>query len=781
MKLPENFRVEFLFLLILLAPFAASGSFAETAADATGDPLLVPLACFAPGTPASVVEAHATRRSWQLLTSLREPSGDRHQFADGNRWTRTATDGSGLGQGDPTTLTWSVVPDGLSITGYGGEATSPSNLRAFLDSTYGSSAVWIPLLQGVFDRWSELTGLRYVYESSDDGATFPTGEGVLGVRGDVRLAGHAIDGTSGVLAYNFYPNLGDMVLDTADGVLQNTNNNSLVLRNVLSHEHGHGIGIPHVCPVNQTKLMEPYLTTAFDGPQHDDIVAANRGYGDRYEDSDTPGTATPIGSAPAAVVLDDLSADDPGEPDYFRFTVGSNSSVTVSVAPIGNSYLSGAQSSGGACSQGNLIDTSSLQDLSVEILDRDGTTVLAAADANGPGVGELLEGIGLDSGAGSYFALVRGSGQDDAQLYRLEIDLSDPQPTPEHTLTVSTAGDGSGSIVSTPAGIDCGADCSQNWNEGTTVELDTLPDAGSVFAGWSGAADCSDGVVTMMTDLTCTATFSVDPGESENFTLTVARSGNGQGTVTSNPTGIQCGSDCSEIFPDGTLVSLDASPSTGSVFSQWTGHADCADGLVTMVAARSCTAVFDLAPTQPEYRLTVSLTGNGGGSVTSTPAGIACGNDCSHDYARGTRVTLAAQASPGSVFKRFRGDASCRDGVVLLNSDVSCTAQFARSKRLSIKISGTGGTLRSAPEGLDCRQDCDVDFEEGVTIDLLAVPDPGWELYEWRGHPDCRDGQVTLRSNRHCHAVFVETGETANYVFQDGFESGTLDWWGIDP
>jgi hypothetical protein len=112
---------------------------------------------------------------------------------------------------------------------------------------------------------------------------------------------------------------------------------------------------------------------------------------------------------------------------------------------------------------------------------------------------------------------------------------------------------------------------------------------------------------------------------------------------------------------------------------------------------------------------------------------------------------------------------------------MNCSAQFARSKRLRIKVSGSGGRLKSAPDGLDCREDCEVDFEEGITVDLLQAPDSGWELVEWRGHPDCRDGQVDLSSNRQCHAVFAQTSAPSNLVFEDGFESGTMDWWETAP
>jgi hypothetical protein len=667
------------------------------------------------------------------------------------------------------------------IQGYAGEAASGSNLRAFLDGIYGSQAGWMPVLQSVFDRWSELTGLRYVHELNDDGAPFPTSAGVLGVRGDLRLSGHLIDGTAGIVAYNFYPNLGDMVLDTGDGVLQNTGSNSLMLRNVLAHEHGHGMGLPHVCPINRTKLMEPLLTTAFDGPQHDDIVAANRGYGDRYEDADTPGTATPLGSAPSALEVDGLSVDDPGDVDYFSFTVGSDGNVTVSVVPVGDSYLSGPQLSGGGCSQGTLIDTTSIQDLSVEILDQDGSTVLASVDANGPGLSETLANVALTGGSGAYFALVRGQGDADAQLYRLTMDVTESQPSPESTLAVVVQGDGSGQVLSMPAGIDCGAICSHAWSDGTAVQLQAFPDAGSVFGGWSGPADCADGSVTLAGDVTCTATFSADPVDPAHYTLTVARSGTGAGGVSSVPTGIDCGIDCAETFQEATVVTLAATPGNGSVFTGWTGTGDCDDGQVTILADRSCTAIFDLAPGNPTYTLSLSLKGNGEGVVTSSPAGIDCGADCAYAFAAGARVTLTAEATPGSVFKHYRGDSDCRDGVITMNLAVSCNANFARGRRLRVKTSGVGGHVVSAPDGIDCRKDCHADFEEGMTIDLLALPDPGWVFHEWRGHPDCRDGRIGLDSDRNCHAVFTPVGAVSNLLFEDGFESGDTSWWDGSP
>jgi subtilase family serine protease len=53
-------------------------------------------------------------------------------------------------------------------------------------------------------------------------------------------------------------------------------------------------------------------------------------------------------------------------------------------------------------------------------------------------------------------------------------------------LTAATTGPGGGSLTSEPAGIDCGADCSEAYAPGTLVTLTAHPDASSRVSGWSG-------------------------------------------------------------------------------------------------------------------------------------------------------------------------------------------------------------------------------------------------------------------------------------------------------
>ena len=77
------------------------------------------------------------------------------------------------------------------------------------------------------------------------------------------------------------------------------------------------------------------------------------------------------------------------------------------------------------------------------------------------------------------------------------------------------------------------------------------------------------------------------------FDLAVALDGPGTGTVSSQPSGIACGTDCSESYAANTLVTLSASRAAGSVFAGWSGACSGTGSCeVLMDAARSVTATF---------------------------------------------------------------------------------------------------------------------------------------------------------------------------------------------
>jgi hypothetical protein len=80
---------------------------------------------------------------------------------------------------------------------------------------------------------------------------------------------------------------------------------------------------------------------------------------------------------------------------------------------------------------------------------------------------------------------------------------------------------------------------------------------------------------------------------SATYPLGVTKAGTGAGTVTSTPSGINCGTTCSGRFTYGSVVSLAQSASAGSVFTGWSG--DCVGTgacAATLTADRFVTASF---------------------------------------------------------------------------------------------------------------------------------------------------------------------------------------------
>jgi hypothetical protein len=243
-----------------------------------------------------------------------------------------------------------------------------------------------------------------------------------------------------------------------------------------------------------------------------------------------------------------------------------------------------------------------------------------------------------------------------------------PDPTDRRTLTVTKSGTGAGTVAG--PGINCGADCTEPYIVGTTTVIHAVPAFGSTFTGWSGACTGTGACSVPMTQAqNVTATFTV-----QVFALTVTKVGAGTGTVTSTPTGISCGSDCAQDYAYGTAVSLAQSAAAGSSFTGWSGACSgtgtCS---VTMTQARTVGAGFSSAT----FPLTVTLAGSGTGSVTSSPAGITCGADCSEPYAADLSVTLTQAATGGSSFAGWSGACTGTGAcVVVMSQAQAVTATF---------------------------------------------------------------------------------------------------------
>ncbi|NNE10520.1 MAG: matrixin family metalloprotease [Gemmatimonadetes bacterium] len=371
--------------------------------------------CFAPGTDPAYVE--------EVIRRLPQPEMlSKNQFEIGARWSSTATDPTTGGSGDPVTLTWGLLPDGVSIPGTtAGDPTAPSDLQAVFDLRFPSPTVWRDKIRQSFSRWEGRIGATYVEVTYDDGAAFPGAFGSLGVRPDIRIGGHPIDGVGGVLAYNYFPIGGDMVIDTQDWPLfDNTGNDYRFFRNTVMHEHGHGLGLAHVNS-NTGVLMEPFIQTSFNGPQDDDIRGGQRNYGDIYENNDVVLDATDLdllgAIASPGFSLTQLSIDRGPDLDWYAFDASAGGLLSVTVDPVGSAYTIGPD--GGPTSS---IVTDEITDLEFSIYAPDGTTELINVAAAGLGANEVLADFFV--GAGTHYIVVRRTAGTGNACQRYDMTVS---------------------------------------------------------------------------------------------------------------------------------------------------------------------------------------------------------------------------------------------------------------------------------------------------------------------------------------------------------------------
>ena len=358
-------------------------------------------------------------------------SGGGNINLSGNRWVNPVG-GSSPNNGDPASVSWSIVPDGTQVSTING-GLAPSNFIAFMDGIYGASPgpvanrPWFNLVRRTYENWASVSGLNFIYEPIDDGAAYgAASRGVIGVRGDMRIGGAAVDGNSGILGYAFFPTGsgntgtdGDMVIDTSDNFYSLNSDGATGenrgLHNVLSHEIGHGIGLGHVIPTDQTKLMEPFVSFAYYGAQLDDIIATQTLYGDTFEQNDSTAQASNLGLLGNGVnQFDNLSIDRSEDSDVFLFTVGSAKLRRVTLTPEGRQYDVGPQ--GGQISTVNSLI---YRNLSFQIEKLTGE-VVAVANSSAAGLPEILQSPNLNPGA--YFLRVLAGGAGETQMYSLKIE-----------------------------------------------------------------------------------------------------------------------------------------------------------------------------------------------------------------------------------------------------------------------------------------------------------------------------------------------------------------------
>lgn len=308
--------------------------------------------------------------------------------------------------------------------------------------------------------------------------------------------------------------------------------------------------------------------------------------------------------------------------------------------------------------------------------------------------------------------------------------------SPARTLTVSRSGTGGGTVASSPAGIVCGGACAAEYDEGAKVTLTATPDAHSVFLGWGGACagSASSCQVTMSASRSVDAEFTALPQQ----TLTVSLTGGGEGTVTSEPAGIECSvGTCEEGFNEGSSVSLTATPAPHNRFAEWLGP-DCDESTqptceLTMSSGKALSAKFEPIPQR-----SLALSVNGEGSVESQPGGIECPTYCSAGFDEGSTVVLTPKPAVHHQLGAWGGAcAGTAPGVpcqVSMDEDEMAEATFVPVERdLTVVIAGEGSVSADHGSISDCVATCSGRYLDGEAVALRATPGPGYSFAGWSG------------------------------------------------
>jgi hypothetical protein len=294
------------------------------------------------------------------------------------------------------------------------------------------------------------------------------------------------------------------------------------------------------------------------------------------------------------------------------------------------------------------------------------------------------------------------------------------------TVAITKTGTGTGTVTSAPQGINCGAACSYLFPGGTALTLIAGADATSAFQTWTGCNSTSgvNCLISVSGDITPTVQFGL------KATLNVNKTGNGTGTVTSAPQGINCGTTCSYAYNPGAVVTLTASPDDNNVFQGWTGCPLSSGNTctITMTADAAVSAQFESG-----NKLTVSKPGASGTTVYSNPTGISCASGCTQatgTFVVGQDVTVYAASTNRSVeFAYWTGDCEgTRPCKVTVDRDLSIGAVFASttSPKYTLAITKTkksagDGLIVSHDQSINCGPMCRNGYHMGTPITLTAT------------------------------------------------------------
>lgn len=290
---------------------------------------------------------------------------------------------------------------------------------------------------------------------------------------------------------------------------------------------------------------------------------------------------------------------------------------------------------------------------------------------------------------------------------------------------------------------------------GTTVAATATAADGYVFNGWTGdiGGSTNPTSLTMTSNRMLTANF-VEEGTITTYELNVSISGNG--TVTQNPVG--------DVFAEGSVVTLTATPDDGYRFVGWSGSVSSTDLTieVTMDANVNLTASFATIPgsgCDGETTITMNHEEDGIGEYCFVTSGtLNYINSWNTDYLEvngqdftNTWTNTIPDADDGLIHIHYVATLS------YAHFEISGTdGDAATTYALTVDASGSGDVSPTSGS-----------YTEGTEVTLTATPADGYLFSEWSGDASGTTNPltITMDSDKSITAVFEEdTTESVNYT-----------------
>lgn len=187
----------------------------------------------------------------------------------------------------------------------------------------------------------------------------------------------------------------------------------------------------------------------------------------------------------------------------------------------------------------------------------------------------------------------------------------------------------------------------------------------------------------------------------------------------------------------------------------------CGVSAVLLLACGGPTALTPPGTAENKAPQEVVLAVNVVGDGTVRATGLECRASCTQRFAKGTRLSLRADADAGATFAGWSGSCTGQACELSLDADAALTARFDRPPpppvrhQLTVRVDGRG-TVRSAPAGIDCGASCAASFDAPAQVALMAAPDAGYVFSGWDGSCIGAGGcTVAMSDDAHVIAKFA--------------------------